>query len=568
MKHFKNIWDWCRNQEILFAIFIIMMIIPNILLCFTEFTSPFTKVISIILPLSIFWILMTLTKKPGKMLWILFLFVFFNAFQMVLLYLFGEAVIAVDMFLNLTTTNSGEVSELLGNLLPALLSVCILYISILTLAVLSLLNKKELSLAFRKSQRKLAFILLGISGMCVGINYAINSDFDIRTDIYPINVCYNVGLAVDRDMKTRNYFKTSEGFTFNAKSIHAKTEKEVYIFVVGETARAENFGIYGYKRNTTPNLSKMPGLAVFTDALSQSNTTHKSVPMLLSAASAENYDCIYKQKGIISAFKEAGFSTAFYSNQQPNRSFIDFFAAEADRTKFLREGLPDSVNLTDSILLNCVEKELKTYKGNKLFIVLHMYGSHFNYQGRYPKNDAVYKPDTVFSASYDQRHVLRNAYDNSIHYTDTFLSKLMKMVEATSVSSAIVYTSDHGEDIFDDDRQLFLHASPVPSAHQLYVPYLIWLSEEYKSLHNANYRNIMANQRKSISTNLVTFHTILSLGGISTPALMRCNSLADSLFKEKQRFYLNDHNRPKPMDKIGLRDEDIDIFNQYKIVFP
>ena len=69
----------------------------------------------------------------------------------------------------------------------------------------------------------------------------------------------------------------------------------------------------------------MEGVVTFTDVLTQSNTTHKSVPMLLSAASAEDYDCLYRQKGIITAFKEAGFHTAFFSNQLPNHSFIVFF---------------------------------------------------------------------------------------------------------------------------------------------------------------------------------------------------------------------------------------------------
>ena len=77
--------------------------------------------------------------------------------------------------------------------------------------------------------------------------------------------------------------------------------------MIGETARACNFGLYGYERNTTPLLDKMEGVVTFTDVLTQSNTTHKSVPMLLSAASAEDYDCLYRQKGIITAFKEAGF---------------------------------------------------------------------------------------------------------------------------------------------------------------------------------------------------------------------------------------------------------------------
>ena len=111
-------------------------------------------------------------------------------------------------------------------------------------------------------------------------------------------------------------------------------KRQVYVLVIGDTARACNFGLYGYERKTTPLLDKMEGLVTFTDVLTQSNTTHKSGPMLLSAASAEYYDCLYRQKGIITAFKEAGFHTAFFSNQLPNHSFIDFLGMEADAVSY------------------------------------------------------------------------------------------------------------------------------------------------------------------------------------------------------------------------------------------
>ena len=78
------------------------------------------------------------------------------------------------------------------------------------------------------------------------------------------------------------------------------------------------------------------GLVAFSNVMSQSNTTHKSVPMLLSAASATDYDRIYREKGIIEAFKEAGFHTTFISNQLPNHSFIDFLGEQADQWLFLR----------------------------------------------------------------------------------------------------------------------------------------------------------------------------------------------------------------------------------------
>ena len=187
----------------------------------------------------------------------------------------------------------------------------------------------------------------------------------------------------------------------------------------------------------------MEGLVTFTDVLTQSNTTHKSVPMLLSAASAEDYDCLYRQKGIITAFKEAGFHTAFFSNQLPNHSFIDFLGMEADDWKFIKKDTPKGANISDDELLFLVEEELKAGH-QKLFIVLHAYGSHFNYKERYPESMSVFKPDNLTDAKYENKEYLMNAYDNTIRYTDGFLASLITLLQKMNSFSAMLYTSAHG----------------------------------------------------------------------------------------------------------------------------
>lgn len=126
-----------------------------------------------------------------------------------------------------------------------------------------------------------------------------------------MNVCYNVGLAFQRTALTQNYHYTSKDFTFHAQATHPEEKKEVYVMVVGETSRALNWQLYGYERETNPLLVQQSGLVAFPKVLTESNTTHKSVPMLLSDVTACSYDSIYHRKGIITAFKEAGFRTAF-----------------------------------------------------------------------------------------------------------------------------------------------------------------------------------------------------------------------------------------------------------------
>ena len=567
MKRFKEIYQWCCEPRQLFFLFIIVLAIPNVALFFTEQMPLLVRICNIILPVSVYWMVMTLSRKPGKIIWILFPFVFFAAFQLVLLYLFGQSIIAVDMFLNLLTTNSGEAMELLDNLLPAVIGVFVVYLPTLALGIVSITGNKKLDQYFIYRQRRYARMTMGVGVILTALCYADHEDYALKLDMYPVNVCYNLTLAIERAGETAGYQESSKEFTFGAQATHDKDEAEIYVLVVGETARACNFGLYGYERNTTPLLDKTEGLVAFTDVLTQSNTTHKSVPMLLSGASAENYNRIYREKGIITAFKEAGFHTAFFSNQRPNHSFIDFFGMEADEWKFIKEDAPEETNISDDELLKLVDKQLNDGH-RKLFIVLHMCGSHFNYKERYPSDMAVFRPDSLTDAKYENREYLLNAYDNTICYTDGFLASLIEMLQRTNASSAMLYTSDHGEDIFDDDRKLFLHASPVPSYYQLHVPFLIWMSEAYRKGYPVQYEAVCMNREKPVAGNASVFHSMLSLGGIQTDYKEDSLSVASKRYVTRPRYYLNDHNLPKLLDKIGLKEKDIKQLEQRKMMYP
>lgn len=559
MKHFKKTYDFCTSPRVLFTATIIALALPNIVLAFTESVSFTTRIANVILPVAVYWFLMTLSRKTGKMVWILFPLIFFAAFQMVLLYLFGRSVIAVDMFLNLVTTNPGEATELLNNLLPAVAGVIVVYLPLLVFAICSMKARRALSGTFIKAQRK--YSVIGIVVGVISLNVCIFTDkyFKTENNIYPVNVCYNLVLAIERSNATAKYEQTSAGFSFNASSVHPADSNEIYVLVIGETARAASFGIYGYNRDTTPLMKHMPGLTAFNHALTQSNTTHKSVPMLLSAADASNYDRIYRERSIITAFREAGFHTAFFSNQKPNHSFIDIFGMEANDWKFIKNGPQGASNTPDEELLPLIAKKLS--EGHrKLFIVIHTYGSHFNYRERYPSSMAFFKPDNATEAKAVNRPQLINAYDNTIRQTDRLLAEIISMLGKSGAMSAMLYTSDHGENIFDDNRRLFLHASPVPSYYDLHVPFIVWTSQSYITEFPNITKSLTTNRTKDVENSVTTFHTMLHLAGIKTKYRRDSLSVASRHYFSGRRHYLNDHNLPVTLDKTGMNDEDFEMF--------
>ena len=561
MRHIK-----C-NQRLLFVLCVAALSLPNFILFFTEPTPLIARVCNVVLPVSIWWMVMTFAKRPGKMFYILFLFVFFDAFQIVLLDMYGEAILAVDMFLNLLTTNVSEAGEQLGGILPAVLFVVAVYVPIMFYSVVSFYHK-PLTRHFIYRHRKYATYGLLIGAvMLVSCYFSVNK-FSFINDIYPVNVLDNLDIAIHRTVRTNMYAHTSKHFTFDAVPTHSADERETYILVIGETARADNFGVYGYQRNTTPRLSANQRLCVFHDALTQANVTHKSVPMILSAVSAENFDSIYVQKSIITAFNEAGFSTAFFSNQRPNRSFIDFFGQEAQHSVFVKAQMTADANVSDDVLLTHLRAELADTTARKRFVVLHTYGSHFNYSDRYPAADRHFVPDRITTIGYRNRDIMVNAYDNSIRYTDRLVSDVIALADSIGGSACVMYLSDHGEDLYDDERHRYMHASPVPSYYQLRVPFMVWTSPEYAQHHPAEDGALRSNVMQPIASNQVVFHTLLGLSGIRTEYRRDSLSLCSPAFSAPERFYLNDHNEPCRLNEIGLKPQDLKMIKQNHLRYP
>ena len=155
-----------------------------------------------------------------------------------------------------------------------------------------------------------------------------------------------------------------------------------------------------------------------------------------------------------------------------------------------------------------------------------------------------------------------NAYDNSIRYTDNFLARIIHLLEEQQVDASMLYTSDHGEDIFDDGRHLFLHASPVPSYYQLHVPLLLWTSDSYREEYPGIEKAASMNRQKNISSSISFFQTMMELAGIETPYRNDSLSVTSPLYTEKSRVYLNDHNEPRPLDDIGMRNEDFEMLKK------
>lgn len=529
------------------------LIVPNIVLNFTEMTSMLWKIANIAVPLGVYSMFMSVSRRTGLMALLALPLMIFAAFQLVLSYLYGESIIAVDMFLNVVTTNVAEATELLSNLFVAIAVVVVLYLPPLVWGAV-LYRRLRTPNAFRSKMAASSIVLLLTGAVSASQASVSEPDRTFHREIFPVNVICNLHEAVRRASQVNDYPATSKDFSYDAASCRTVDEREIYLFVIGETARSCNWQLGGYGRCTNPRLSQEKNVVFCPRAISESNTTHKSVPMIMSMVSSENFDSISSCKSIITAMKEAGFRTHFFSNQAPNRSYTEYFGNEADDVRYT--DFSHSEHPYDTELLPMVMDAVTDTVHRKHFIVLHTYGSHFLYRDRYPKNAAVFLPDDAIDANPGNRKALINAYDNTIAYTDMFLADAIDVLKRSRCRSALLYTADHGEDIFDDARERFLHASPNPTYWQLHVGMLLWLSETIAE------SDLMATLRRNaqgcVSPQKSMFNTALEIAGVSTPWFDASKSLANPSYSFGDAVYLTDLNQAVPLDKSGIRNTDME----------
>lgn len=556
-----------RTLPILALATAILLTIPNILLAFADRQPVVTAILSIIFPFSVYLFIVSVWRRTGWGVLCTLPFMVLGAFQIVLLYLYGESIIAVDMFINVTTTDVQEATTLLEQLMPAIAAVIVIYLPPLAWAIVSL-NSKRPTINHYKRLLLLywSVILFVISG---GILLACSLSGIIipGNDIFPINVIRNISIATNRVRIASNYPESARDYTFNATlrtEVAADSIGRTIIAVIGETARADRWQLYGFGRETNPRLSVRDGLVTVKHPVTQSNTTHKSVPMLLTPLNAETFEQLPYTKSLITAFKEAGYSTAYFSNQPPNGSYNQHIGEEADTVFFFEReaGCKDmDVKLAD-LTASWLEKDTSKLR----LIVLHTYGAHFPYTDHYTPDQTVFSPDSPLQAKASNRESLLNAYDNATIAVDMALDSLISILSSQSHRSALIYAADHGEDIFDDNRGKFLHASPIPTAWQIYVPMIVWTSP---GMLPAERQSALRRNAEILQSPSETFfHTAVDLGGIDTPAFNAEKSLVSDSMKADSMLYLNDRNQALRLRDCGLKTSDFDQLKKWGIFIP
>lgn len=330
------------------------------------------------------------------------------------------------------------------------------------------------------------------------------------------------------------------GFRFGARQAPARVEPEVYVLVIGETGRPDRWQLNGYARPTNPELGTRAGVVSFNNATTGWAWTRMSVPVIISRKPSGLKTSFFPERSVISAFKEAGFWTAWYSMHGRvgfHESAVALYASEADETRFLNPAGYRSPGAYDESLLASLDAALARPEKKK-FIVLHTMGSHFNYAHRTPASFEKFRPslkDVAHPDLQDKAHKLElnNSYDNAILYTDFVLAKIIDRLADTGKASAMLYIADHGENLFDGDCDKSGHGHHTE--YDFRTAALWWNSVSYAEQHPEKARLVMSRRSAPWSTENV-FDTLLDAAGIVFSGSRQQKSLLDPSFVPTQRM--------------------------------
>ncbi|WP_123591600.1 phosphoethanolamine transferase [Salinisphaera orenii] len=394
-------------------------------------------------------------------------------------------VIDDTMIHNVLETDSGEASGLFSMQL---------LVHLLLTAILPALVVCLWRIRYRPFWRELGLrtltvtLAIGVLGVSVYSHY---KDFSLvlrehRELRYLVNPTYPLYAAVDTLMQTAE--AANAPVVPLGRDAHQQrpvgAPRRVVVLVVGETARAANFSLDGYTRDTNPRLAHRD-IVNFPDFTACGTSTSVSVPCMFSRQGRRDYDEYEARhtEGLLDVLDHAGVSVLWRDNNSGCKGTCARVPTE-DLSNADAPALCDDGACRDEILLRGLQRHIEAGTRD-LFIVLHQQGSHGpEYYKRYPARFERFTPVCASNLPQEcDRQAIVNAYDNTILYTDYVLDEIIDLLERNARTNhdttALLYLSDHGESL--GEHGLYLHGFPYALAPdvQTHVPALAWFSRGF-----------------------------------------------------------------------------------------
>lgn len=417
-------------------------------------------------------------------------------------------------------TNSRESQEyLLGKLSPYHLGLIILF----GISVYFLLRTNRTSRT-RERVNFFVFPLFGVAFMFA----SLYGPMGFLSSEYYIHLREK---ALFRTMaEKRKEFIKNAPFTVKSDS----TSAQKVMIIIGESLNRSFMSLYGYPHNTTPELIKLSRdssagrLFYFTNVISPEVTTVPALRMILTSINIENKIPFDQSISMVDLFERAGYETFWLSNQAPLGEYDTpntLISASADHRYFtadenrISNDNAASGQYFDEKLLSIFDRYSNqfTTQGKQVFFI-HLMGSHWSYNDRYPPRFDVFKSTRTNDSA---------SYLNSVRYNDTVVSGLMREAQEKNID-VVCYFSDHGEDME------FQHNPGNYRKSMSTVPLLVYLSNPYQQANPSLVGSLIRHRdTPAITDNF--FHDIQAISGFKSSVFQPQNSFISEQYHRRKR---------------------------------
>ncbi|MGF6905624.1 phosphoethanolamine transferase [Fusobacterium sp. PH5-44] len=411
-----------------------------------------------------------------------------------------SAVINPSAIQILLETNLLETKEFLMTYIDLKSMIFFLVIAITGILTYKKINKKYLSSKIYKN-KYLIIVLFIVSLIKI---------FSLPRNIKNFNVS-RLYLSMKQGFIELDEYKNIESSIINKKVEILENNSSIknIILIIGESTSRNHMGIYGYTLNTTPllnELEKNGNLYKYTNVISPHAHTIPSIKKMLTFYNFESDKPWYNYNNIIDVMKKAGYNTYWLSNQEFSGKYINIATAigkKSHTTFFNSIANSDDDDRIISFDEEMVDKSINYINTEKNFVIYHLMGTHSLYKYRYPKS---------FGRFTNSHKKVIGEYDNAVLYNDYVINKIIS--NFSNQESIVIYVSDHGEEVYDF-RDFIGHAEDKGSRYMIEVPFIIYVSDEFK----LKYTEIVSQIQQSMNNPYMTddlIHTILDISSIKT----------------------------------------------------
>ncbi|MGC1440534.1 MAG: phosphoethanolamine--lipid A transferase EptA [Burkholderiaceae bacterium] len=289
--------------------------------------------------------------------------------------------------------------------------------------------------------------------------------------------------------------------------------QRLVVLVIGESARAANFSIYGYARQTNPLLSRSDVVPI-KNARSCATYTTAAIQCMMTPRK-KAYSFREQTESLPVYFDRHNVQVQWLSNNSGEPPMPRRLKRGANQ---LRQGCAGEHCRFDEVLLSDIDRRLDSMQTGKSLLVLHPTGSHGPaYAKKIPPGFTRFTPtcETVQLVNCSRQSLI-NAYDNTVLYTDFLLHRLIdKLRERADIASVLIYVSDHGESL--GEHGLYLHGTPMAIApeEQTVIPMIVWMSQAFKMQSQSNPAQM---RLRDSNAHEHIFHSIIGALGLTSSA--------------------------------------------------